>query len=93
MYRNTATRPKGLIVEESDDGRRRETDTLQCCHCGGHFRVTKVTTRLRACARCWKCGGPTCGRRCCLECVPYEMQWSEPQKAAERMSAGGIALP
>lgn len=73
----TTTRPAGHIFV-SEDGSVQEFDTLQCVHCGLHWRIVHGSGKKRG--FCMKCMGPTCGRHKCDECVPYEKQVYEPQR-------------
>ena len=52
--------------------------TLQCVHCGRHFRLQPGSGRVRG--FCSRCNGPVCGPDC-AECVPAEQQ-------LENMEAG-----
>src|SRR5262245_5606520 len=42
--------------------------TQQCCHCGGHFQVSKGSKRMRG--FCTNCSQVTCGVLWCDPCVP-----------------------
>lgn len=68
--RLTAARPKGHITISGPDGVI-EADTLQCVHCGGHWRVEPGSGKLRG--FCANCNGPVCGPSC-ADCVPFEKQ-------------------
>lgn len=60
-----------------------ETDTLQCVHCGMHWRVVVGSGRVRG--YCRNCMGPSCGAKDCTEkCVPWEKQM-EISEAEERL--------
>ena len=68
--RLTATSPKGYITISGPDGVI-EADTLQCVHCGGHWRVEPGSGKIRG--FCTNCNGPVCGPGC-EKCVPIEKQ-------------------
>ncbi len=70
------SRPMGHIL--NGDGNE-IADTLQCCHCGGHFQVVPGSGNKRG--FCTRCHGVTCGREMCDQCVPAEQQ-------LENMEAG-----
>jgi len=65
-YRS-ARKPHGVFLDE--DGREL-ADTLQCCHCGGHFLVIKDSGKVRG--FCMECDAVTCGSPRCHECLPFE---------------------
>lgn len=65
----TALKPKGTVIVTSDL-RTVEMDTLQCVHCGCHWTVVKGSGKDRG--FCAGCMGPTCGKKGCDPCVPYE---------------------
>jgi hypothetical protein len=67
--RVTARKPHGQIMVVSD-GPLFEADTLQCCHCGGHFVVNKGSGKRRG--YCMKCNDVTCGGANCWQCRPYQ---------------------
>lgn len=48
-----------------------EADTLQCVHCGCHWRVDPGSRKVRG--YCSRCAGPVCGPGC-QACVPAEVQ-------------------
>jgi len=57
--------------------------TLQCCHCGGHWVSRRGSGIIRGfCVRCMK---PTCGGIRCDPCIPFE-------KRLEMMEKGLIKL-
>jgi len=56
-----------LIVDGREVG-----NTLQCCHCGGHFVSVKGSGQRRG--FCLRCMGPTCGAAACDACKPLEVQ-------------------
>ena len=69
MYEHTARQPKGYITIVEPGKPTIEADTLQCGHCGGHWRVQPGSGIVRG--FCTKCMRPVCGR-CGTECVPFE---------------------
>lgn len=69
---HTTRKPKGAIFIYGPDGLA-EHDTLQCVHCGMHWIVQLGSGRKRG--WCWKCGGPSCGKkRCETRCIPAELE-------------------
>jgi hypothetical protein len=60
-------KPDGAIILDG----RTVADTVQCCHCGGHFIPIKGSGVKRG--FCTYCGKPTCGESC-SRCLPFE-QW------------------
>jgi len=62
--------PKGFL--ESDG--QLYGETLQCCHCGGHFMLSPGSGKVRG--FCMLCGSVTCGSQKCDQCVPTEA-WLE----------------
>jgi hypothetical protein len=66
---NSAIRPHGYISVVGD-GPTVEYDTLQCCHCGGHFIVRPGSGTRRG--FCMRCKAVTCGGVNCWECKPYQ---------------------
>ncbi len=68
MYQHTARKPKGYGVM-TDEGRGYECDSLQCCHCGAHWRVEPGSGRVRG--MCRNCMQVTCGAKKCDECMHF----------------------
>ena len=62
-------KPHGY-VQIVGDGPLVERDTLQCCHCGGHWMVIPGSGRTRG--YCLKCAAVHCGGQGCWECRPYQ---------------------
>lgn len=62
-------RPHGHILIVGDNPTV-EADTLQCCHCGGHFIVQLGSGRRRG--FCMKCKAVHCGGQNCWTCRPYQ---------------------
>lgn len=56
-------------------------DTFTCPHCSRIEFVTTGSGKRRG--WCGLCGAPTCGRSCCVACVPFEKKL----EAFERSSA------
>ena len=61
----SVSRPNGGIVVDG----QQVADTVQCCHCGGHYVPVAGSGKVRG--WCFSCMGPICGPGCC-ECVPFE---------------------
>jgi hypothetical protein len=59
-------RPNGAIIVDG----KQVADTMQCCHCGGHFVVVKGSGTKRG--FCLACGKVTCGAPACDEHIPFE---------------------
>jgi hypothetical protein len=75
----TASRPNGYITIDDPQSGRTEFDTLQCAHCGAHWRIEPGSGRVRG--FCLKCMGPLCGRRHCMDrCYPMEKQIDDTEK-------------
>ena len=55
-----------------------EIDTLQCCHCGGHFEVVKGSGKIRG--WCMLCNQVTCGKPKCDEHYPIEKKLDDFEK-------------
>ena len=69
MYQYTARNPNGYAIEVGPEGKR-EFDTKQCCHCGGHFNIVPGSGTTRGfCKLCMKV---TCGQYVCCEHYPIE---------------------
>lgn len=63
--------PAGYVSITDPEGGLIEADTLQCCHCGRHWRVQPGSGKQRG--WCMRCNGPVCGPGC-AECVPQEQR-------------------
>lgn len=59
-----------------------EVETLQCCHCGGHWNFQKGSGRRRG--FCFKCSAVTCGSKTCDTCIPQEKFIEQLEAAARR---------
>lgn len=70
--RHSTLRPAGTIIVMEADGPLTQIDTLQCCHCGGHWHVNPGSGKRRG--YCTRCAAVTCGRECCDACVPFEQR-------------------
>lgn len=60
-------KPDGFTKTTGPYGEVIDCDTLQCCHCGGHFEVLAGSGRLRGfCSRHagYVCGAPACMTVC-----------------------------
>ena len=71
MGRLTVPRPSGYVVVTSPDGGLEEADTLQCVHCGCHWKMEPGSGKIRG--YCHSCAGPICGPKCKV-CVPAEQR-------------------
>jgi hypothetical protein len=103
MSEHSAARPHGYVAFGDRSGRLRESDTLQCCHCGRHWVVQPGSGRKRG--FCLRCGQVTCGGAECAECVPQELRLENVEQgraAGHRpiaapvgchISPGGLVLP
>lgn len=69
MSEHAASRPAGFITIDDPDRGLIHADTLQCVHCGGHWRVQPGSGKIRG--FCARCNGPVCGPAC-AKCVPVE---------------------
>lgn len=49
-----------------------EADTLQCVHCGRHWKMKPGSGNVRG--FCFNCNGPVCGPKC-AECVPASQMY------------------
>lgn len=58
-----------LITDPDVKQEKTEYETYQCCHCNAHFyrQVGKGPP-----AMCLMCREPTCGRKQCDVCIPFE---------------------
>jgi hypothetical protein len=68
MFNSSTRKAHGYATWSLPDGKQVEKDTLQCCHCGGHFYVTPGSGQKRG--WCMNCNAPTCGNKECCECIP-----------------------
>ena len=59
----------GYMITTDPEAGVREVDTYQCCHCNRHYEreVGKGPP-----AMCLMCNDPTCGRKKCDPCIPFE---------------------
>ena len=78
MYESTARKPAGWIQEFTKEGEAIEHDTLQCVHCGMHWKVQRGSGKKRG--FCTNCMGPTCGQHKCDPCYPQEKQLDDAEK-------------
>ncbi len=61
----------GYVHIEDPDGPDIEYNTLQCCHCNGHFEV--IPGGIEGISNfCPNCYAPHCGQPPCWTCVPFE---------------------
>lgn len=72
-------RPNGAVLEDG----MQVADTLQCCHCGGHFEHVPGSGRRRG--FCLACYGVTCGAVRCNPCRPFEQQLDDREKLARAL--------
>jgi hypothetical protein len=71
-------RHHGVVTEfELGSDRRRESPTLQCGHCGGHWVPEPGSGRVRG--WCLNCCRPVCGPGC-EKCVPLEQMLENIEK-------------
>ena len=59
-------KPSGHILMDGQE----IAQTIQCCHCGGHFVSIKGSGKVRGFCMC--CHKITCGDPKCNPCVPFE---------------------
>jgi hypothetical protein len=91
MTTNPLLRPSGVLITTFlDSGKVVMQDTVQCCHCGGHFLVTPGSGTRRGFCCC--CGHATCGKERCDPCVPSE-QWLENQEQGKPDDYRRIIVP
>lgn len=74
--RHGVLKPHGHIIVTGEGGDV-HSDTLQCVHCGGHWKVEPGSGKLRG--YCYNCSGPICGPKC-IECVPQEVMLEAMEK-------------
>lgn len=75
MEKNKAVRrANGAILIDG----RHVADTVQCCHCNMHYQMITGSGIKRG--FCLKCMKPTCGRKFCDPCVPFEMKMDLAEK-------------
>ena len=89
IHKAGTLRPHGAVfVTDPTSGQTSvESDTLQCVHCGMHWRVIVGSGRERG--FCRNCMGPSCGAKDCTEhCVPWEKKM-EAVEAEERFVITG----
>lgn len=73
-------KPAGHTITTGPFGEVVHADTLQCCHCSGHFEVIVGSGKERG--WCSRCSGYVCGEPLCMAaCVPFE-------KKLENIEAG-----
>ena len=84
MFEHTSRNPHGYGVITNPDGPVEEHDTLQCAHCGAHFKVVRGSGTKRG--FCLKCMQVTCGRGPCeTSCLPHKKWIDQVEK--------GLILP
>jgi len=62
-------RVEGYAIITGEAGEVQEFDTFTCPHCNGVCIIRPGSGKQRG--YCNMCGGPTCGRPNCMECVPF----------------------
>lgn len=62
--------PHGFFEVTNLDGETTRGETLQCCHCGGHWQLVKGSGRVRG--FCTRCNQVTCGSESCMQCLHWE---------------------
>lgn len=60
----------GISIDRETGKTVDEHDSMQCCHCGHHFRVVPGSGKTRG--FCMLCDGVTCGAPDCFEHFPFE---------------------
>lgn len=69
----SSLKPHGFVEMVTAEGITIRGETLQCPHCGCHWKIEPGSGKLRG--WCAKCGQATCGKlACCVECNPQERQ-------------------
>ncbi len=59
-----------VIIDDPDaPSGRIEYETFQCCHCNRHYRREAGQGPP---AMCLRCNQPTCGKKPCDPCIPFE---------------------
>ena len=69
MGRVTLLHAGGYAVSTTPEGSIEEHDTFTCPHCNGVQIVRPGSGTKRG--YCQLCDSPTCGKKNCLECVPF----------------------
>lgn len=69
--RLTRARASGAILFQDEHGNERQEDTMQCCHCGGHWVRRPGSGKVRG--FCLRCNDVTCGGPRCDDCIPQEL--------------------
>ena len=77
------------LVLDQGTGRKEEYSLSQCCHCALHFRIRPGSGVVRG--WCSLCSQPTCGKRTCQSCVPFEQRLARDHARAQIMRALGLA--
>ena len=90
MFRHSVRNAHGQMTfsDPGSDKPIAEHDTLQCCHCGGHFQVEPGSGNRRT--FCTRCNGITCGQSACDPCKPFEKWLDEVEKKASFQARYGI---
>jgi hypothetical protein len=70
VYEFTARNPHGAVTRGDVKGKEISVDTIQCCHCGGHFEIVKGSGKRRG--FCLGCQSMTCGSSECDPHIPFE---------------------
>jgi hypothetical protein len=71
MYQAVHNNHGGIVI----DGRQ-VADTLQCCHCGGHWVPVKGSGKVRG--FCMLCNKVHCGsKECSSSCTPFEKRMEQ----------------
>jgi hypothetical protein len=82
MFEHTARKPSGYMTITKPDGKVKERDTVQCCHCMYTWMIEPGSGRERG--WCGTCGKITCGKKECGVCVPF-MKAIEEAEERDRM--------
>lgn len=83
--KHSVRHPKGYFIITGPAGLCDEGETLQCVHCGMHWKVEPGSGRKRG--FCLQCGGPTCGKKECeIKCLPFEKAMEQAEARARARS-------
>lgn len=87
-----ARKPDGWTKTTGPFGEIVDADTLQCCHCGGHFEVVVGSGVERG--FCKRCCGYVCGKpECMMFCVPRDQQLDNLEHGLPRLHQRPLSLP
>ena len=83
-------KPDGYTRTTGPHGEVIDCDTLQCCHCGGHWEVVAGSGRERG--FCRNCMGYCCGRPECMVCVPRERRLENLERGLPELTTPTAAV-